>query len=67
MSDGVINAAIDYQTDVPLFSSGAEAAAHGRAKIKRPGRRAIRLMDSISAKRSTEPSGKARGSEGTAQ
>jgi hypothetical protein len=32
-----IQACIDHATDVPLFASGAEAAAHGMRDIKTPG------------------------------
>jgi Family of unknown function (DUF6283) len=34
-------AALEYRTDVPLFASGAEAAAHGLAELDAPGERAI--------------------------
>jgi hypothetical protein len=33
-----------YTTDVPLFRSGAEAAAHGLRDIDRPGQAAIRAV-----------------------
>jgi hypothetical protein len=32
-----IQACIDHATDVPLFASGAEAAAHGMREIETPG------------------------------
>jgi len=34
----------DYTTDVPVFSSGAEAHAHGMRDIAKPGVKAQRLM-----------------------
>lgn len=37
-------AAHDYVSDVPVFASGAEAAAHGLACIKKPPASAQRLM-----------------------
>lgn len=33
-----------YESPVPLFKSGAEAAAHGKRAIKRPGERAQRTI-----------------------
>lgn len=43
-SDDVIEALLDYSTEVPLFGSGAEAAAHGLADIEAPGLEATRQM-----------------------
>lgn len=40
-----------YTTLVPLFASGAEAAAHGKAGIARPTRKAVRASAKIMAKR----------------
>lgn len=34
----------DYKTDVPVFSSGAEARAHGIKDIKRPKARARKMV-----------------------
>ncbi len=34
----------DYESPVPLFASGAEAAAHGRKSIKQPDARAQRAI-----------------------
>lgn len=39
-----------YETDVPVFSSGAEAAAHGMAEIEEPGEKARRVMDQLTRK-----------------
>ncbi len=33
-----------YKTDVPVFSSGAEARAHGMREIARPGERARKMV-----------------------
>lgn len=37
----------DYATDVPVFSSGAEAAKHGLRDMDNPDDRAFRLMDKL--------------------
>jgi Family of unknown function (DUF6283) len=37
----------EYTTDVPLFGSGAEARKHGLKDLKKPGRKAVRLMDAL--------------------
>jgi hypothetical protein len=39
-----------YETDVPVFSSGAEARAHGMRDIEKPGRKAVRLMVKLTEK-----------------
>lgn len=39
--------AYDDETDVPLFSSGAEAAAHGMREIEEPSRAACRTIDRL--------------------
>lgn len=41
----------DYKTDVPVFSSGAEAAVHGMAEIESPSLRARQMMAAIVTKR----------------
>jgi hypothetical protein len=38
----------EYRSPVPLFTSGAQAAAHGLAGIGRPGDAALDLMGEIS-------------------
>lgn len=40
-----------YETRVPVFASGAEAAAHGRAEITAPGDRARRTIGRLIRKR----------------
>jgi hypothetical protein len=35
---------LDYVSPVPLFASGAEAAAHGMRAIRRPGAAALRMQ-----------------------
>jgi hypothetical protein len=39
--------AVDYRTSVPLFSSGAEAAEHGKREIAEPGERASQVQAKI--------------------
>lgn len=41
----------DYKTDVPLFASGAEAAAHGVRDIEEPSEAAHRTMNRLLRKR----------------
>lgn len=40
-------AILDYKTDVPLFTSGAEAAAHGEKEIMLPSLEARQMVDKI--------------------
>ena len=47
MTVGDVHVTVDYMSPVPLFSSGAEAAAHGLADVHAPGRRAVRAMAKI--------------------
>lgn len=42
---------LDYQSPVPLFASGKEARAHGKRWIKRPDRRAVRMIQQLLRKR----------------
>lgn len=44
------DAIFDYSTDVPLFASGADAAAHGRAEIDAPGAKASRTIQRLVGK-----------------
>lgn len=46
-----IEAIHEYTTPVPIFTSGAEAAAHGRAEIMSPGIPARKTVDKLKAKR----------------
>ncbi|AMQ67016.1 hypothetical protein SEA_BIPPER_81 [Mycobacterium phage Bipper] len=41
----------DYTTDVPLFESGAAAAAHGVAGIDNPDARAVNAIEKVAARR----------------
>jgi hypothetical protein len=50
LPDGVLDALLDYSTEVPLWSSGAEAAAHGLAEVEAPSREALRKIDKLVAK-----------------
>ena len=44
-------AVMDYETDVPLFESGAAAAEHGKARIAEPDGRALAVMGKITTRR----------------
>lgn len=46
-----IEAVFDYETDVPLFSSGTEAALHGLREIDSPSVAARRLIERLERKR----------------
>lgn len=39
-----------YQSPVPVFKSGYEAAKHGMAKIKKPGEKAVRAITRLTKK-----------------
>lgn len=41
---------IEYTTTVPLFESGADAAAHGLAELYQPGEAAVRVIEKITRK-----------------
>lgn len=47
-----LDAILDYETDVPLFASGAEAAEHGRREVDVPGAQAVRTIQRLERKRS---------------
>lgn len=51
VSPEVADAIIDYESPVPLFASGAEAAAHGRRAVCAPGADAVRVIDRLSRSR----------------
>lgn len=40
----------DYQSPVPLFASGAQAAAHGMARIENPDKRAVAAIQKLERK-----------------
>jgi hypothetical protein len=46
-----VDAIVDYRTDVPLFASGADAAAHGLRDLARPGLEARRMADKLRRRR----------------
>lgn len=46
---------LDYNTDVPLFASGQEAADHGTTEIERPGADARAVIDKLVFKRDRGP------------
>lgn len=51
LAPAVIEACLDYATDVPLWGSGAEAAAHGMVEVEEPGERAVDAMEKIQRRR----------------
>jgi hypothetical protein len=51
IDEDTYRAAIDYVSPVPLFESGAEAAAHGIAEIEQPSDKAQRTVEKIARKR----------------
>ncbi|MBN6034183.1 DUF6283 family protein [Amycolatopsis sp. 195334CR] len=59
ISPETAQAVVDYQSPVPLFDSGAEAAEHGVRDINTPDSEALRTMEKIRRVRSdiieTEP------------
>jgi len=42
-----LDAVLDYQSPVPLFASGAEAAAHGLRDLRTPGADAVRTIQRL--------------------
>ena len=50
MPEKVWEAILDYRTDVPLWESGAAAAAHGMAEIETPSDKARRVVATIENK-----------------
>lgn len=54
LDEDTIEAILDYTTDVPLFTSGAEAAAHGLAQLYEPPPKARKIIDKLNRKRSTQ-------------
>jgi hypothetical protein len=53
VDEPTVDAIIDYTTDVPLFSTGREAAEHGMQHIENPTPDAMRTMDKITRRRAT--------------
>jgi hypothetical protein len=51
MKGSLDESCLDYQTDVPLFASGAEAAAHGLKDIEHPGADAEKTIRKIITKK----------------
>jgi hypothetical protein len=51
LSEEDVDAAFDYVSPVPLFSSGAEAAAHGLERLDAPDERARRIIGRLERKR----------------
>lgn len=46
-----LEATLDYTTTTPLFATGAEAAAHGRAEIETPSDAAQRTVEKLERRR----------------
>jgi hypothetical protein len=46
----VLEAILDYETDVQLWDSGQQACDHGKSGIARPGPRAVRMIEMLEAK-----------------
>lgn len=51
VSPDVADAVLDYRSPVPLFASGAEAAAHGLSAIEEPPPEAVRVIGKLSRRR----------------
>ena len=51
IDEATYRAALDYVSPVPLFESGAEAAAHGIAEISEPSDEAVRVVAKIYRRR----------------
>lgn len=58
MTEADVDAVIGYVSPVPLFASGAEAAAHGMQEIDAPGRAALDAMAKMERKRARRGSEK---------
>ncbi|WP_330253047.1 DUF6283 family protein [Nocardia sp. NBC_00565] len=56
-SGRVSRTVFEYESPVPLFASGAEAADHGQADIADPSEDAARLIDKITANRPSVDAG----------
>ena len=52
VDENTADAILDYTTDVPLFTSGQEAADHGNAQAANPTPDAVRTMNKITRRRS---------------
>jgi|RhiMethySRZTD1v2_1073278.scaffolds.fasta_scaffold01263_10 hypothetical protein len=46
-NDRLADEVYEYETDVPVFGSGAEAREHGLADIEEPGIKALKLMHKL--------------------
>lgn len=51
VDESTADAILDYTTDVPLFTSGREAADHGMARVQDPDDDAQRAMNKITRRR----------------
>lgn len=51
MDPAELKATLDYESPVPLWDSGAQAAKHGLSEIETPGESAQRVMRKLTARR----------------
>ncbi|MFE4457708.1 DUF6283 family protein [Nocardia tengchongensis] len=51
ISGETFQAAVEYHSPIPLFSSGAEAADHGQAEIRHPSLEAVQAITKIGRRR----------------
>lgn len=49
-----IETIFDYESPVPLFASGAEAAEHGLAEVEAPGAGAVKTIQRLAKKRDAD-------------
>jgi hypothetical protein len=57
MSPEEVDAALDYECPVPLWSSGTEAAEHGMREVKMPSDKAGQVMENLRRKRARKALG----------
>ena len=55
LNDRVTDAVLNYVSPVPVFSSGKEAAVHGKKSIRRPTKRAKAMVQQLLRKRRRTP------------
>jgi hypothetical protein len=61
------DAIFDYQTDVDLFFSGAQAAHHGLQRIENPDLKAKKTIDKLKGRRKLQSIAKRRANDGRAR
>lgn len=50
-TDDEVEAILDYESPIPLFASGQEAADHGLAEVEAPSLKAVRTIQNLERKR----------------